>query len=108
MDVIFRSGNLQSLDQPRLVLLGILQLCDLGCTEILMVHKQWQLSDDRIQVDIHEMNGEPEDLRDIEPRETAVGGDELEVVEVDVHVDGLVTSKVHVVVVVRNLLMGGD
>jgi hypothetical protein len=54
------------------------------------------------------MNSKPDHLRDIEPAETTVGGDELEVVEVDVHVDGLVPSEIHVIVVVRDFLVGRD
>jgi hypothetical protein len=54
------------------------------------------------------MNSESNHLRNVEPRETSFGGEELEVVEVNVHEDGLVSSKVHIIFFIHDFFMRGD
>lgn len=65
-----------------------------------MIHKQWQLSDDRLQVDIHEVNSEFEHVRDLEPGMITLRWDQLKVVEVKVELDSLMATEIEIIVVV--------
>ena len=73
-----------------------------------MVDKEGHLSDNRLQVHVHEMDREPKYVGDIKPAQTAFGGDQLEVVQVEIQLERLVSSKVHIVLIVRDLFDGRD
>lgn len=75
--------------------------------QVLMTDKQGQLSNNRLELDVHEVDRVAEHVRDLEPVQHVLGGDQLEVVDAQIHLDGLLAPKVHAVLFIADLLKVG-
>ncbi|KAI9235566.1 MAG: hypothetical protein BYD32DRAFT_420923 [Podila humilis] len=81
------------------------RLCRAG--QILVTDKEGQLRDDGLDLDVHKVNGVAEDVGDLEPVQALLRGDQLEVVDAQVHVNGLFASEIQAVLLITHLLEVG-
>lgn len=95
--VVIRVCDLEGSNEAGIAVLGH-HLCSLLLGDNLVANKEWHLRDQGRQVHVHEVDGVAEDVRDAEPAQTVLSGDQLVVVEAHVKLDGGVLAKVKVAI----------
>lgn len=75
--------------------------------QVLVADKQGQFRDDGLELDVHKVDRVAEHVRDLEPVQHLLRGDQLEVVDTEIHLNGLLAPEVQAVLLVAHLLEVG-